>query len=332
VKVLVQRRRYDPRLLYQTWKVVRLHRISIIQSHGYKSALIAWLLRRLTGLPWIAFAEGYTSENRRMALYNRLDQWLLRRANAVVAVSKATATLLERSGVATERLTVIPNTIDPDDYRIYAHDVGMRAAWGVQADELVIGVVGRFSPEKGQAIFLKAFQKVFQRVPLVKAVLIGEGPDEHRLRSLVASCGVKDRVLFAGYQADVSPVYAALDLVVIPSMSEGLPLVLLEALLHGKAVVATSVGGIPDILQGPLSEWLVPPNDVDALVDTIVAALEDPQKRALLQMLGSRHVREVCSSKERAEKVFALYRSVMDGTRPCQQTLRSTPARDPKCL
>lgn len=310
VEVLAQRRRYDVLLCRQALQVVREHHVQILQSHGYKPALLAWLLRRFTGLPWIAFSHGYTSENRRMTVYNRLDLWLLKRADRIVAVSGAMQRSLEQAGVPHGRLRVIYNAVDPAEYAVHRDGTWFRAHCRAGAGDLLVGVIGRLSPEKGQAIFVRAFKDVVRAVPRAKAVMVGDGPERPALQAAVEDAALQDRIVFAGYQCEMTAVYSALDLVVIPSLSEGLPNVLLEALLHRKAVVATRVGGIPEVMDAGRLQWVVPGGDAEHLAGAIIDALRKPDLRSAMGSAGARYVRAVFSPDRRAEQVLALYREV----------------------
>ena len=310
VALFEQSRRYDPLLIPQACQVVQRHGVTILQSHGYKPAVLAWCLKRMTGLPWVAFSHGYTSEDRRIALYNRLDTWLMRKADRVVVMSEVMARFFERAGVAPERIRIVHNAVDPAEYQPDAQREEaepFRRACGAGADHLLAGVIGRLSPEKGVSRFLEAFRQVLERVPNARAVTVGEGPEAPRLEAQAAALGVSDRVRFLGYRTDMSLVYAGLDLLVIPSLSEGLPNVLLEALLHRKAVVATSVGAIPHVLQGPLGRWVVPPNDAGALATAMTEALENRAARDEMGAEGSRLVRDVFSPEQRAHRIVQLY-------------------------
>jgi glycosyltransferase involved in cell wall biosynthesis len=323
VEVLSQRGRYDPTLLRRVSSIIRRHRVSLLQSHGYKSALIAWCLRRLNGIPWVALAEGYTSENRRMALYNRLDRWLLRRADRIVAVSHATGEFLQAHGIPAERMTVIANTVDAHDYQLNADRDTLRKVWHIDPDDVLVGVIGRFSPEKGHAVFIQSFKRVLKEVPNAHAVLVGEGPEEASLRKLVCAEGLEKRVHFGGYHCAMSPVFTALDLVVIPSLSEGIPLVLLEALLHRKPVVATRAGGIPEVLTGELARWLVRPGNGDALAAAQVEALRNHALRMEFGEVGARHVSQEFSSRRRAEHMLAVYQQVTMPSSPSTTSVQS---------
>jgi glycosyltransferase involved in cell wall biosynthesis len=310
VSVLAQERRYDPKLIPQAWNVVREEDATVLQSHGYKPALLAWCLKHVTGLPWVAFSHGYTSENRRMALYNRLDTWLLRRADRVVVMSHAMGQWMQEQGVAEERIQILHNAVDIEDHRPEAEGRAFRSLYRVDTDDLLVGVIGRLSPEKGQREFLRAFKEVVRVVPDVKAVLVGDGQDRPLLETQVAAAGLKNRVIFAGYQRDMSDIYAALDVVVIPSLSEGLPNVLLEAMLHRKAVVATAVGGIPEVIPSVLSSLLVSPGDLGALARGMIRCLRDPALRLTYGELGGDHVRQHFSPARRAQQMVDLYRSL----------------------
>ena len=312
VELLTQAGRYDARLLIRTADIIRTHRTTVIQSHGYKSALVAWICGRLYGVPWVAFSHGYTSENRRISLYNRLDAWVLRRADAVVAVSRAMADQLAAGGVPVNRIHVIHNAIDPAEYSVGGNGSPWRRRWGISADQVVLGVIGRLSPEKGQQIFLKAFKGVVARAPNRKAVLVGDGPEKESLVQLARRLGLANHVLFTGHDSHIEELYPALDLVVIPSLSEGLPNVLLEGLLYGKPVVATEVGGIPEILKPAGAGWLVPPGNVRALEYAMLDALEDAGRRTSSVTAGLEYVRRHCSPQHRAESVIRLYRRIVN--------------------
>jgi glycosyltransferase involved in cell wall biosynthesis len=310
VEILLQRGRYDPRLVTQALSIIRRVRPAVIQSHGYKSALLSLICRGLTRIPWVAFSHGYTDENYRVSLYNRMDRRLLRRADRVVAVSGAMAGTFARNGIPTERLRVVHNAVEPADHRIDADGSTFRRFCGAATGDLLVGVIGRLSPEKGHSVFIEAFAQVAACLPSAKAVLVGEGPERPRLDGLVREAGMTGRIVLAGHRGDVSDVYAAVDLVVIPSWSEGLPNVLLEAMLHGKAVVATEVGGVPEVLRKAGVGWLVKAGDALQLGRAITAALGDAERRQADGRKGAAYVRAHYSPARRADDIINIYREV----------------------
>ena len=129
--------------------------------------------------------------------------------------------------------------------------------------------------------------------------------------SAVRAAGLEGRITFAGYLPDISAAYAGLDLVVIPSLSEGLPNVLLEAMLHRKPIVTTAVGGVPEVMQADLSGWLVPPGDPETLALAIIEALRNSRLREALGEIGQRHVLEAFSPASRALQMARLYQELL---------------------
>lgn len=303
--------KYDPLVILKAWQVVREKQVRILQSHGYKGAMVAWFLRNITGLPWIAFAHGYTSENRRVLLYNRLDRWLMKQADVVVAVSEATASLLREARVLPDRIRIIRNAVDTSDRRLDDAGETFRRECGFGTHDLVVGVIGRFSPEKGQQQFLQAFRRVLEVVPNAKAVLVGEGYEEDALRKSIHAHGLSPYVVMVSYRANLGPVYSGLDLVAIPSHSEGLPNVLLEAMSFGIPVIATKVGGIPEVMQERFSNCLVPPKDVSALANSIIGMLNNPSLRKEIGSAGSQYILENYSPTIRARRIVELYEKLV---------------------
>jgi glycosyltransferase involved in cell wall biosynthesis len=308
--ILEQTRRFDLGLVWRAYRVVRAHGITLLQSHSYKGHLLCLLLRPLSRLPWIAFAHGWTDENRRIRLYNRLDFRLLRYPDRVVAVSDSVRRRLETKGVPSSRITVIPNAVEIGAGDPPQADGRWRGSLGIPEGMPVLSVIGRLSPEKGQDVFLEACRLAAQKDCKFVGVLVGEGPWEDELRARAKTLGLELRVRFAGHCQDVAPVYAASDVIVIPSRSEGLPNVLLEAMASGKPVVATRVGGIPEVLSDGVNGWLVPPEDPVRLGDAMAALLADTQLRHVLGDRACLDARRF-SPQARAERILAVYASTM---------------------
>jgi glycosyltransferase involved in cell wall biosynthesis len=221
--------------------------------------------------------------------------------------------LLSSAGVPRHKITVIHNAIDPDEYDLAAPHNALRKEWGFEDDMVVVGVVSRLSPEKGHALFVEAFGAVVAAIPAVRAIFVGDGPSTEPLKKLVASRDLNGYVRFGGYQHSVSKVYASVDLVVIPSLSEGLPFVLLEGWLHRKCVVATAVGGIPEVMTGELKQCLVAPGCVRGLANTIKAMVLDAQQRHAMAIAGYTRVTSCFLAPERVQRVIAVYEDLVAG-------------------
>jgi glycosyltransferase involved in cell wall biosynthesis len=232
-------------------------------------------------------------------------------ADAFVAVSPTTAdSARESQDVQGNKLRVIPNGIDvtrfgTDD----AARSAVRREFGIGDDAWVIGTVGRLASEKNQVLLVKALAGLLGE--RARLVIVGDGPEAGAIASAIAEAGSKPWVHLAGARADVPRFLAAFDVFALPSLSEGLPLVVLEAMASGLPVVASAVGGIPDVVEEGATGTLVPPADVDALRAGLVELASD---RALAATLGAR-AREVARARysldTMARSYMDLYRHVL---------------------
>ena len=304
--LLNQRTAFDPGLVWQARRLVREQGVNLIQTHGYKSNVLGCILRAASRIPWIAFAHGYTDDNWKMRLYNHLDRSVLRYADRVVTVSKATSDLLIRTGVPQAKIRVIYNAVEAPAAGRAATPPEIRRQHGIAVDQKVIGVIGRLNPEKGQMIFLRAMKIVIGRCPHVKALLIGDGQDRSRLERYCLENGLTDHVVFTGYRENVADYYQILDLLVLPSLSEGLPNTVLEAMSFGVPVVATGVGGLPEIIEGE-NGVMVPAGDPQVLATQIIDLLQNDTRRAAIGLSGRRSLHPRFAPDHRARQILDVY-------------------------
>jgi len=252
-------------------ELLRERAVELLHTHVYHADLVGYLAARRARLPVVATVHGYSGGDARNRFYEWLDRRVLTRFDAVVCVSEAQREWLRRGGCAPARLAVVPNghAAAPPLARAEA-----RARLGIPASQLAFGWIGRLSPEKGADLFLEALAKLGPTGGL--AVVIGEGAERRRLEARAQALGLgADRLRFAGFRGDAPSLLAAFDALVISSRSEGLPVVMLEAIAAGTPVAAFAVGGIPDLL-GEASGWLAPAGDVAALARTLAALAADP--------------------------------------------------------
>jgi len=275
-----------------------------VQTHGYRPTALMYALRRGGATwPWIAYYHGATTENWKVRAYHWLDQRLMPAADRIVVMSsrhERTAPARAAGRVRVIHNAAIPERLDP----AVVADVEDRLA-RLTLRRPVIGVVGRLSSEKGVDIFLDAARLLMQRGVDFSTVIVGDGPDRQALEQTSAAFGLQDRVQFVGAVKAVDPVYRRIDLLVIPSRSEGLPNVLLEALAADLPCVATDVGAVPEVLSVPNAGVLVSPGSAEQIADGIVAglALCHSQEAAAAR----RAVVERFSLGHRVERHLALY-------------------------
>ena len=176
-------------------------------------------------------------------------------------------------------------------------------------------VVGRLSPEKGHCVFLEAAARLRSRLDSFRAVFVGEGQERERLMKQRQRLGLDRHVIFAGYQSDVAPFYGAADLVVLPSLSENMPNVALEAMSFGKPVVATNVGGVPEVVVNEQTGYLVPSHNPSALAHAMCKVLSDPALGRQLGRAGLLRAKTEFCPDRRKHRFRALYHEVLQKER-----------------
>ncbi|MFY9633028.1 MAG: glycosyltransferase [Candidatus Cybelea sp.] len=276
IDVVRERRRFDFDVFQQLRAIVARHRPDVLWTHGAKTHFLvrAGGLHRKT--KWVASHHGYTTTSLMWQLYDQLDRWSLRGADAVIAACDAFAVDLNlRLGIAKERLTVQRSPIAiGSSPAVRAKKDSIRDELGLPAGARIVLSVGRLSKEKAQADLIRAMLEVKRRCDFpVVLVIVGDGPEERRLEQESARLGIAEQVHLVGYKDDVAPYYEAADLFALPSYNEGSPNVLLEAMDAGVPIVATAVGGVGEMIRHGEQGWLVRSGDVEGLASGIVALL-----------------------------------------------------------
>lgn len=305
-EALIQRMTYDPRLIPQALRIIKKHDLNILESHGYKSHLLCLILKRLTGLPWVAFVHGWTSENLKMKCYNAMDKVMLGFADKVVVVSRSMTGILNHKWIDRKKIRTIPNAVDPAEYSMSC-DIDIRQEYRVDPKAPLLGVIGRFSPEKGHMVLLEAMPSIRMTLPKVKVMFIGDGQEEKRLKKRIDELNLGQSIIFTGFKKELAPFYKAMDLVVIPSFSEGMPNVALEAMLHAKPVVATRVGGVPEVVMDGVTGRIVDPRKSEQLAGAIGDIFRDPDHLLHCGMSGREKVLKDFDPAQRVKMIAELY-------------------------
>jgi glycosyltransferase involved in cell wall biosynthesis len=304
----------DRRAISGLHEAVRRFTPDIVQTHAVKGHF----LLRLSGLgaqfPWIAFHHGYTFPNLKMRAYNQLDRWSLRGAARVLTVSLAFERQLRRQGIPARRITVLHNAIDPDWMDGLPSGSGLRAGMGIAAGERVVLTVGRLSREKAHTDLVLAIGRLRELEPGIptRLIIVGEGPERERILETARACGVAESVTLAGFVRDPRPYYAIANVVVLSSLTEGSPNALLEAMAARVPVVATAVGGIPEIVQDRVSALLVPSRQPAELAAAIASTFADPaaawrRAAAARGLIETRH-----SPQARVAELVKIYLQSID--------------------
>jgi len=276
IDIIAERGRFDLGVLPALRSIIEQRQPDIVITQSVKSHFLMWRSRLWKKIPWIAYHHGYTSTDSRMRLYNRFDRWSLPKSDLVMTVCEAFAhELASINKIPREKIRVQHNPIRPGAKSNPADVKALRERWGITDHERVILSVGRLSKEKAHADLILAFQQLCGTRADYKLVIVGEGPERASLEATAADLGIDTRVVFTGQISDVRPFYATADVFVLPSHSEGSPNVLLEAMGAEVPVVATAVGGVPEIVEDETSALLIPPGDPRAMANAIDRLVKD---------------------------------------------------------
>jgi glycosyltransferase involved in cell wall biosynthesis len=317
VEVLGLGRLYGPRALAELVRFARRlreRRIDVLHTYLVSANIYGTIAARMARVPVITSRRdvGFSRNWRLRLVEERLINPLVDR---VVAVSPAVAELTGREhGLPPGRLVTIENGVDVEVWTPEGQPrAEARRELALREDEIAVGVIGHLSPVKGHADFLRAAAHVYAQDSRARFVLVGDGPLRPALEALAASLGLGPRVVFAGTRADMPRVLSALDVVAVPSHSEGMSNALLEAMAMALPVVATRVGGNPDVVRDGVTGRLVPPRDPAALARALGELVKDPAARQSLGRAARRHVADNLSLSGMVRRYEELYRGVTGG-------------------
>lgn len=289
---------------------IRAFRADIVHTHGYRADLLAGSAAGLLGVRRVSTVHGFTGGDWKNRLYETLQLRTLRKVDAVVAVSRPLAARLARAGIPPDRIVQIPNAwgaTAPPLPRAAA-----REALGLPPDGFILGWVGRLSREKGPDVFVRAL--ALPAAGQIQAVIIGDGRMREELAAEAAALGVASRLRWLGLVPGAGRLMAAFDGYVLSSRTEGTPMALFEAMAAGVPVVATAVGGVPDVLQGGIA-LQVPSDDPSALAGGIARLIADPSAARARSALASRRLTEAYGMDPWLARHRELYAAVLGSRR-----------------
>jgi glycosyltransferase involved in cell wall biosynthesis len=303
--------------------LVQKHQVDVIQTHllrsldflvatlrfGTKRPLVFWTVHnfnfalrpeQLPRFRWLAGAK----QAAHSGLYRRMAHWV----NGFIAVSNdVEAGILKTIGPVQERITIISNGVDTRRYHAPADRSATRCTLGFAEDAILYTVVGTLKEQKGHRYLIEAFAPLISATPHLHLLIVGDGELRRSLESQVRAAGIEGNVHFLGNRSDVPAILAASDVFVLPSLWEGLPMALIEAMASGLPVIATAVSGSQQVVERGRSGILVPPGEVIPLRQAIEALIANPEWARLLGTAARRRIEEAYSAQRQAEEHLVLY-------------------------
>lgn len=276
----------------------------VVHAHGYKADVYAYVAMKKTATPLVSTSHGWIDSDVTVRLYGALDRFLLRSYAGIVAVSDEVKGRLLRSGVQAGRIRLIRNGVD-----LRPFEEARRSRVYQERDDhpLCVGLVGRLSYEKGVDLFLRAAARVVPEFPQTKFAVVGDGPEKATLEALIDQLNLRENVALPGRTDDVPFFYASIDVLVLSSRQEGLPIALLEGMASGLPIVASRIGFIPNIIRDGVTGVTVMPEDVKELAEAIKQMLRDPSLRERMGRAARNLVAEEYSAERMTTEYVALY-------------------------
>jgi glycosyltransferase involved in cell wall biosynthesis/protein-tyrosine-phosphatase len=314
VTIVDESRHSAPALLLSLVRFLREHKIDLIHTHGYKENVLGSLAATLAGVPHVVRTVHGLAEplrgfaHAKMRAYQAMDRTVVRwTADAVIAVSTRMERDLTAAGYPPAAMTLVYNGVNLEKVRATRTRGEVRRELGIDRDAVVIGTVGRLTAVKGHELLLRAAPAILRRESGATFVFVGTGPLRDVLGSLATARGIAHAVRWPGAREDVYDLLSAMDIFVLPSLDEGTPMSILEAMAFSRPIVATRVGGLPEIIEHGVTGLLVPSHSVEALVDACVELARDPTRARALGTRARQVVENRFSHSANARALTEIY-------------------------
>jgi glycosyltransferase involved in cell wall biosynthesis len=300
--------KFDYKTVLQLRRFIKANKIEIVHSHGYKSNLYSFFASLGVPVKLVATCHNWLGDDSKMKLYSSLDRFFLKRFSAVVAVSLAVQEKILQSGISPERVLTVRNGIDLSRFNEQNFSANLKKDLGIPEHHLVVGTVGRLSSEKGHRHFLNCVEAIEKEYPQTTFLIVGDG----KLREELQQSFSKENIIFTGLRNDLPELYNCMDIFVLPSLTEGLPMVLLEAMASYLPVVVTRVGDVPRVVVENETGFLIDVGDEEGMKNCLLTLLGDSVKRKSMGQKGYQRVKEGFSSSQMAADYLQVYRNCLE--------------------
>lgn len=303
--------RFSPGIILDLHKLMKKKQIHVVRTHRYRSNLYGRLAALLAGVPAIIASvhDNYRTDKRpARRVINRI---LSKITDKIVAVSEdIKKDIIRYDKVDPSKIEVIPNGIDVERFNP-KNTTDIRKEFSLEESDIIIGFVGRIVPAKGLEYLLDAFPYVKEEFKSIKLLIVGEGSLVEELKEKAKKNSIFDNIIFTGRRRDIPEILSGINIFVMPSIAEGLPNALLEAMAMGKPIVATEVGGIPEVIKNRFNGILVPPRDTRALATAMKELIGNAQVAAKMGQAARDLVQDNFTIKAIAQKWQSLYLSIL---------------------
>jgi glycosyltransferase involved in cell wall biosynthesis len=311
------RHKLDLSIITKLRDVIKEQEADLVHTHGVRANLVGRLAARLAGREVVVTTVHSLLAQDYPDMFSRLANMLIERTSRgfsthFITVSGGLQKALLQQGLPERKITVIYNGLNPDNFMSSRPPGAWRKDMGLAPDVPLVAMIGRLHPVKGHSIFLRAAAGLLKSRPGLRFVVVGCGPERDRLEEYARLLNISDSVIFTGFVTDVGDILPDLNLLVIPSLWEGFGLTALEAMVAGVPVVATSVGGLPEVVEHGSTGLLVPPADDAALARGISWMLDHPGEALEMSEAARAVMEQKFTASVMARKTEDLYRRLLE--------------------
>jgi glycosyltransferase involved in cell wall biosynthesis len=297
------------RVAWRIFKLLKTGKFDIVHTHGYFADICAIPLARLLGIKTITTCHGFITNDAKLKLYNKLNVYAIKLCHRIIAVSEGIRDQLIFAGASLHKISVVPNAVETayDVAEIASLRDSKRRELQIHDGEFVVGFLGRLSAEKGVNFLIDAVALLVNEGLPIRLLPVGDGAERDKLEEQGNGKCSSEKVIFVGFQSDTQSWLAAFDMFVLPSLTEGTPMALLEAMAMGVPVVASRVGGVPKVIENDFNGLLISPASVEELKDKIIALHESKSLRKKLVESAFLVVSERYSIESWYRKIAYIY-------------------------
>jgi glycosyltransferase involved in cell wall biosynthesis len=286
---------------------VKRRQIKAIHSHGYKTDFYGRIVASLAGIPIVSTCHLWTKSTKALRVYARFDAVMLRRFDRVVAVSEPILQELKCAKIPDRKLVHIPNGILAAQFN--SAPPAYRSLF--PRNTFIFGAAGRQVAAKGFDILLQAMSQIAGLVPRARLLIAGDGPKLEMHREMARQLGIQDKVVFLGRCEIMPEFYASLDTFLLPSLDEGLPIALLEAMASARTVIATDVGSVSSAVRNHATGLLIAPGNVEQLVSAMLSVVSNQERLSRLGAAARVEILTKFSSQRMVKRYADLYGEVV---------------------
>ena len=308
---------HDIMAVFELVHLIKKEGYAIVHTHNSKAGFIGRLAAKIAGVPVIIHTvHGFSFHPYerfwRRKLFIFLERLAAQCCNRMIAVSPFLIDWALKEKIAPRhKLIDIRGGIELEKFFASVNIAEKKKQLGITEDELVVAEVAKLWKGKGQEILLEAVPNVLREIPKLKVLLVGEGSQEQRLKSLARRLGIEDKIIFTGFRWDIPELTAVADIACLPSFWEGMGRSVLEAMVCAKPVVASRVGGIVDLVEDSVTGFLVSPGDTQALAQAIIRLLKDKELRVRMGEAGKRKIDDSFSAQKMVKEITNLYEELL---------------------